>query len=110
ASARRVFGSVLDDVFGLLRPTDPTRISALGTTGTVDLGGGRRLEAFHAPGHARHHLGLVDSQTGDLYVGDAAGIYVPETEDLRPSTPPPDFDLDLAVSSLHRFRAAAPSR
>jgi glyoxylase-like metal-dependent hydrolase (beta-lactamase superfamily II) len=110
ASARRVFGSVLDDVFGLLRPTDPTRISALGATGSIDLGGGRSLEAFHAPGHARHHLGLVDSHSGDLYVGDAAGIYVPETEDLRPATPPPDFDLDLAVQSLHRFRDAQPSR
>ena len=110
ASARRVFGSVLDDVFGLLRPTDPTRISALGTTGTVDLGGGRRLEAFHAPGHARHHLGLVDSQTGDLYVGDAAGVWTPETGDLRPATPPPEFDLDAALGSLERMRERRATR
>jgi glyoxylase-like metal-dependent hydrolase (beta-lactamase superfamily II) len=110
ASARRVFGSVLDDVFGVLRPTDPNRIRALGPTGSVDLGDGRRLDAFHAPGHARHHLGLVDSLTGDLYVGDAAGIYVPETADVRPATPPPDFDLDLALASLQRFRDARPTR
>jgi glyoxylase-like metal-dependent hydrolase (beta-lactamase superfamily II) len=109
-SARRVFGSVLDDVFGLLRPTDPSRIRTLGTTGTIDLGDGRRLDAFHAPGHAKHHLGLVDSVTGDLYVGDAAGIYVQETADVRPSTPPPDFDLELAIESIHRFRDAGPTR
>jgi glyoxylase-like metal-dependent hydrolase (beta-lactamase superfamily II) len=110
ASARRVFGSVLDDVFGLLRPTDPARIEALGATGSIDLGDGRRLDAFHAPGHAKHHLGLVDSMTGDLYVGDAAGIYVPETADVRPGTPPPDFDLELAIESIHRFRDAQPTR
>ncbi len=110
SSARRVFGSVLDDVFGLLEPTDAARIVALGEVGSIDLGDGRELSAFHSPGHAQHHLGLVDSDTGDLYVGDAAGVYVPETADLRPSTPPPDFDLDLALASLRRFRAAAPSR
>jgi glyoxylase-like metal-dependent hydrolase (beta-lactamase superfamily II) len=110
ASARRVFGNVLDDVFGLLEPTDASRVVALGDVGSIDLGGGRALEAFHAPGHAQHHVGLVDSGTGDLYVGDAAGVYIPETHDLRPSTPPPDFDLDLALASLGRFRAAAPSR
>ncbi len=110
ASARRVFGSVLDDVFGLLAPTDAHRIRSLGATGAIDLGGGRSLQAFHAPGHASHHLGLVDSDTGDLYVGDAAGIYVPETADVRPSTPPPDFDLELACASIDRFRAVRPAR
>lgn len=109
-SARRVFGSVLDDVFGLLRPTEAQRVRALGDTGSIDLGGGRSLSTFHSPGHAQHHVGLVDSLTGDLYVGDAAGIYIPETADLRPATPPPDFDLDLAVSSLERFRAVGPTR
>ncbi len=109
-SARRVFGRVLDDVFGLLKPTAAHRVRALGASGTVDLGGGRTLAAFHAPGHASHHIGLVDSATGDLYVGDAAGIYVPETADVRPATPPPDFDLDLALGSLRRFRDVAPSR
>jgi glyoxylase-like metal-dependent hydrolase (beta-lactamase superfamily II) len=109
-SARRVFGRVLDDVFGVLLPTDSARVRALGDVGAVDLGGGRTLAAFHAPGHAQHHVGLVDSTSGDLYVGDAAGVYIPETGDMRPSTPPPDFDLDLALASIGRFRDVAPSR
>jgi len=110
SSARRVFGRVLDEVFGVLQPTDAARVRALGDSGVIDLGAGRRLEAFHAPGHAQHHIGLVDSATGDLYVGDAAGVYIAETGDLRPSTPPPDFDLDLALDSLRRFRDIAPQR
>jgi glyoxylase-like metal-dependent hydrolase (beta-lactamase superfamily II) len=110
ASARQVFGDVLDTVFGELRPTPAARVRALGTTGEVDLGGGRRLTSTWSPGHASHHVGLLDSLTGDLYVGDAAGVYVPEADLLRPATPPPDFDLALALSSLSAFRDLQPTR
>jgi glyoxylase-like metal-dependent hydrolase (beta-lactamase superfamily II) len=109
-SARMVWGAALDTLFGDLKPTDAVRIRAVEDVGTVDLGGGRRLESHHSPGHAKHHVGLLDSLTGDLYVGDAAGVYIPETADLRPATPPPDFDLDSALASLERFRALRPSR
>lgn len=109
-SARMVWGAALDSLFGDLKPTDAVRIRAVEDIGKVDLGGGRRLESHHSPGHAKHHVGLLDSLTGDLYVGDAAGVYIPETADLRPATPPPDFDLNSALASLDRFRALRPSR
>jgi glyoxylase-like metal-dependent hydrolase (beta-lactamase superfamily II) len=110
ASARLVYGDELDELFGTLAPTPAARIRAVGQTGVVDLGGGRRLESHHSPGHARHHVGLVDSVSGDLYVGDAAGIYIPETGDMRPATPPPDFDLEVALASLRTFAALQPTR
>ncbi len=110
ASARLVYGDELDELFGTLAPTPPERIRAVSTTGVVDLGGGRRLESHYSPGHARHHVGLIDSVSGDLYVGDAAGIYIQETGDLRPATPPPDFDLDVALESLRAFDAMRPTR
>ncbi|MDI1288991.1 MAG: MBL fold metallo-hydrolase [bacterium] len=110
ASAHRVFGPDMDRLFGDLRPVPAERLTTLGEAGTVDLGDGRRLDAFHNPGHASHHVGLLDTQTGDLYTGDAAGVYVPETADVRPATPPPDFDLDLALSSLGRMRDAGAVR
>lgn len=43
-------------------------------------------------------------------MGDAAGIYIPETADVRPATPPPDFDLDTALESLGKFRSLGPQR
>jgi glyoxylase-like metal-dependent hydrolase (beta-lactamase superfamily II) len=110
ASAHRVFGEAMDRLFGDLRPTQAQRIVAVGEVGAVDLGDGRSLSAFHNPGHASHHIGLVDSATGDLYTGDAAGVYVPETKDVRPATPPPDFDLDLTLSSLAAMREVGPTR
>jgi glyoxylase-like metal-dependent hydrolase (beta-lactamase superfamily II) len=110
ASARMVYGDELDSLFGTLAPTPAERIRTVERTGVVDLGGGRRLESHYAPGHARHHVGLIDSVSGDLYVGDAAGIYVQETGDMRPATPPPDFDLDVALESLRMFSSLAPAR
>jgi glyoxylase-like metal-dependent hydrolase (beta-lactamase superfamily II) len=125
ASARRVFGPAMDEIFGELLPTDAARIDAIGATGRVDLGAGRHLEGHHTPGHARHHLGLIDSATGDLYVGDAAGLYIPPDDadpltglaadgsgagQMLPGTPPPDFDLGLALASLSRMRDLGSTR
>src|SRR5215472_1222702 len=110
ASARMVWGAELDGLFGTLAPTPAERIRTVDRIGLVDLGAGRRLESHYSPGHARHHVGLVDSVSGDLYVGDAAGIYIQETGDMRPATPPPDFDLEVALESLRLFAALQPTR
>jgi len=110
AGARLVYGDALDRLFGVLAPVPADRIVALDDTGTIDLGGGRRLDSHYSPGHAKHHVGLIDSDSGDLYTGDAAGVYVPETADLRPATPPPDFDLETSLGSLRKIAALQPSR
>jgi len=110
ASARMVYGDELDALFGELTATPADRIRAVEETGAVDLGAGRWLASHYSPGHAKHHVGLVDSVSGDLYVGDAAGIYIPETGDQRPATPPPDFDLETALSSLRVFAELRPAR
>ncbi len=110
ASARMVYGAKLDQLFGTLAPTPAERIVTVEETGVIDLGGGRRLDSHYSPGHARHHVGLIDSVSGDLYVGDAAGVYIPETGDQRPATPPPDFSLETALNSLRLFKALLPAR
>ena len=109
-SARSVYGSRLEALFGVLAPTPAERIRAVEERGSIDLGGGRRLDSHYSPGHAKHHVGLIDSASGDLYVGDAAGVFIEETQDLRPATPPPDFDLAQTLGSLRMFAALAPAR
>ena len=110
AGARQVYGAALDRFFGVLAPVPADRIVALEDTATIDLGGGRRLDSYYSPGHAKHHVGLIDSDSGDLYTGDAAGVYIPDTGDQRPATPPPDFDLEVALASLRKFAELQPSR
>src|SRR5271156_5147959 len=110
AGARVGYGDALARLVGVLAPPPAGRIVALDDTGTVDLGGGRRLDSHYSPGHAKHHVGLIDSDSGDLYVGDAAGVYIPDTGDLRPATPPPDFDLEIALASLRKFASLRATR
>ena len=54
-------------------------------------------------------MGLHDSLSGVLFAGDAVGVKLPDGGVLRPATPPPDFDLDQALSSLAKFAARRPS-
>lgn len=109
ASARRVFGDAME-LLGEMTGTPAERVHSLHDGNAIELGGGRTLESFDAPGHASHHVGLIDTATGDLFVGDAAGVYIPETGDVRPATAPPEFDFNLARQTLKRFRERSPQR
>ena len=110
ASAARVYGDTLDSLYGRLDPTPAERIRVLEDGEEIRVGPGRSLVAVHSPGHASHHLALHDTSTGVLFAGDAAGVRLPDVGVLRPATPPPDFDLDLAVQSLRRFAARRPAK
>ncbi len=109
ASAARVYGDLLDSLYGRLTPTEASRVHVLADGEDVQIGAGRRLTTIDSPGHAKHHLALHDSQSGILFAGDAVGVRLPDVGVLRPSTPPADFDLDLALNSLERFRARRPA-
>lgn len=109
ASASRVYGPLLDSLYGRLDPTAPERIHVLADGEAIEVGGGRRLVSVDSPGHAKHHLALHDSASGILFAGDAVGVRLPDAGVLRPATPPPDFDLDQALHSLRRFAERSPS-
>ena len=83
----------------------PTYPSA-GDGDRIELGS-RHLEALATPGHAKHHVALADSSTGAVFTGDALGIHPPDARSLRPATPPPDYDLELAIASIERIRERA---
>jgi glyoxylase-like metal-dependent hydrolase (beta-lactamase superfamily II) len=108
-SAARVYGPLLDSLYGRLDPTPAERIVVLDDGDEIDVGGGRTLHAIDSPGHAKHHLGLLDSSSGFLFAGDAVGVRLPDGGILRPATPPPDFDLDQALRSLQRFADHSPA-
>ena len=108
-SAARVYGPLLDSLYGRIDPTPPERLHVLDDGEEIRVGPGRTLVAVDSPGHAKHHVGLHDSLSGVLFAGDAVGVKLPDGGVLRPSTPPPDFDLDLAITSLGKFAARRPS-
>lgn len=109
-SSRRVYGELMDTVYGSCTPIASTRIEAVEDGATLDLGGGRRLELLATPGHAKHHITPFDHDSGTLFVGDSVGVKLPGMRTIRPATPPADFDYVLAVRALERYRALEPAR
>ncbi len=109
ASTARVWGErEMRELFGPAQPVDDGRVRSLRDGDLIRMGD-RELEVLHTPGHASHHVALIDSRTGAAFTGDALGIHVPDLPVLRPATPPPEFDLDQYVASIERIRAAARS-
>jgi glyoxylase-like metal-dependent hydrolase (beta-lactamase superfamily II) len=108
-SASRVYGPLLDSLYGRLDPTPQERIHVLRDGEEIRTGPEHVLTTVDSPGHAKHHLALHDSASGILFAGDAVGVRLPDAGVLRPATPPPDFDLDQAVNSLHRFAERHPT-
>ena len=111
ASAAQVYGDLLDSLYGRLDPTPSDRVHVLEDGDAIEVGPGRRLVCVDSPGHAKHHLAVHDegdAGSGLLFTGDAVGVRLPDGGVLRPSTPPPDFDLDQALASLQRFKDRRP--
>lgn len=109
ASTARVWGErEMRELFGPVEPAPAARLHPLEDGDLIDLGD-RALAVLATPGHASHHVALVDSRSGAVFTGDALGIHVPDLPVLRPATPPPEFDLDRYVASVERIRGAARS-
>ena len=108
-SAAIVYGDLLDSLYGRLDPTPAERVHVLEDGEEIRIGPTRTLTTVDSPGHAKHHLALHDSETGLLFAGDAVGVRLPDAGILRPSTPPPDFDLDQAIESLRKFASRRPT-
>lgn len=108
-SAGRVYGEErLGELFGPVEPVSSARLRSLSDGDRLSLGQ-RALDVMYTPGHASHHICLVDSQTGAVFTGDALGIHLPDAGVLRPATPPPDIDVELYVQSIERIRERARS-
>jgi glyoxylase-like metal-dependent hydrolase (beta-lactamase superfamily II) len=108
-SAGRIYGPErLRQLFGPVEPVPAERLRSVHEGDLVSLGN-REVGVLYTPGHASHHVALIDSETGALFAGDALGIHLPDVKVLRPATPPPDIDVELAVDSIERIRSRARS-
>jgi len=109
ASTARTYGEArMRALFGTVRPCDSARIHPVNDGDRIDLGD-RSLHVLHTPGHASHHIALLDDATGAMCTGEAIGSYLPWGPAFRPALPPPEVDVGLALDSLARMREAGPT-
>ncbi len=76
--------------------------------------GRRTFEVMHTPGHAMHHLCLVDRDAAEVFAGDTFGVSYREFdtaagEFIFPTTSPSQFDPQQLHASIDRILECRPA-
>lgn len=101
ASAQRLYGSLMDTLWGEMAPVPEDRLHAV-EDGEAMMVDGLQVTGWHTPGHANHHVAWQVG--GEVATGDVAGMCMPGASHVIPPTPPPDIDLALWKESLGKLR------
>lgn len=101
---RRLYGEVL--------PVDAARIVEATHELSVDLAG-RELVCLDTPGHARHHICVVDRRSACVFTGDNFGLSYRELDTdgrqfVFPTTTPIQFDPQAMHASLDLIMSHRP--
>lgn len=91
-------------LYGEVVPVDAGRIIEATHELELDLAG-RTLRCLDTPGHARHHIAIVDRQTGHVFTGDTFGLSYRELDTdgrqfILPTTTPVQFEPDALHASI----------
>ena len=102
ASATRLYGEAMEQLWGEVLPVPEERIRVL--RGGETLGG---MRVAYTPGHASHHVSYLHEESGYAFAGDVAGVRIAGGPTLAP-TPPPDIDLPAWRESIALVESWAP--
>lgn len=99
--------------YGAVRPIPPERLAAVGDGERIRLGR-RTLEFLHTPGHALHHVCILERDTGQVFTGDTFGVSYRELDTaagafIFPTTSPAQFDPEQLHASIDRIGAQKPA-
>lgn len=108
-----VYGAeAVERLYGEILPIDAERIVT--ATDQLELNfAGRRLLCLETPGHAKHHIALLDSQSGHIFTGDVFGLAYKELllegrAFIFPTTSPVQFDPQALHASIDRIMSYQP--
>lgn len=104
ASATRLYGPAMDELWGPFLPVPSDRVTSL-SGGERLLVAGRTFQVAYTPGHASHHVAFFDPESRVAFVGDTAGMRLRPGGAVVPPTPPPDIDLESWEQSIDLIRA-----
>ena len=104
--SKQVLGRVAE-LYEAPEPISPDRIIPASDGQMLDLGRGVRLEEIETLGHASHHFSYLERNSGILFPGDAAGIYLNQFDVIVPTTPSP-FHLETTLASIDKLKRENP--
>lgn len=113
-ATRAVYGdAVFERLYGDIVPIERERLLATAEDLRLELAG-RCFGFLHTPGHALHHIAIVDHGADAVFTGDTFGISYREFDvDGRPfvfpTTTPSQFDPAQLKDSIARIAALQPA-
>ena len=113
AGVSEVYGAeYVQRVYGKILPIPTERIISA-VDGYEILLSERKLTCLDTPGHAKHHICIVDEKTGGIFTGDMFGLSYRELDVegrqfIFPTTTPSQFDPDAMRESIGRLLKLAP--
>lgn len=113
AGVTAVYGAeYVKTVYGEILPVPAERIIEAAEGTLLNLAG-RELLCIDTPGHAKHHICVVDRKTGGIFTGDMFGISYREfdvdgRQFIFPTTSPSQFDPVEMRASVERLLAFQP--
>lgn len=114
AGVTAVYGAAyVERVYGEILPIPAERIIEAGEGARISLAG-RELLCLDTPGHARHHICIVDAKAAAIFTGDTFGLSYRELDvDGRqfifPTTSPSQFDPQEMRQSVERLLSFKPA-
>jgi glyoxylase-like metal-dependent hydrolase (beta-lactamase superfamily II) len=113
AGVSAVYGAeFVQRVYGEIIPVPAERIIEAVDAFVLSLAG-RKLTCIDTPGHARHHICIVDEKTGGIFTGDMFGLSYRELDVagrqfIFPTTTPSQFDPQAMHQSIRRLLQLSP--
>lgn len=107
-STRTVFGPNFEAGFGPILPVPEPQIKVPEDGEIIEVGS-RELQIIYAPGHAPHHIVILDRKLKGLFCGEALGLQGVGNEHLAvPAVAPPSFDQETYLQTMERLRKLQP--
>jgi glyoxylase-like metal-dependent hydrolase (beta-lactamase superfamily II) len=101
ASAERIYGGRMQALWGRVLPVPEALLGAVQDEEVIAIGE-LRFKVLFTPGHAEHHACFILDAIG--FTGDAGGVRVPGSLNVRLPFVPPETDLVRWRESLVRLR------
>ena len=115
AGTRAVYGDELyNQLYGEILPIAAERLCIAQDGQRFEMSG-RGFECIHTPGHALHHMAIVDHGATSVFTGDTFGLSYREFDTARgawimPTTTPTQFDPGQLKASIIRIMQFRPRR
>jgi len=114
-SVKEVYGvEKYKELYGEIIPIPKERVITADDEDVFKLGK-KELKMYHLRGHAKHHMIVMDNQSGAVFSGDNFGIGYPRMKDenfrmVFASTSPTQFEPDQALATYEKIVGLNPSQ